>query len=349
MTRRNLLKGFKMPKKIQLERSDTDKNYGRMVAYPFERGFGTTVGNTFRRVLLSSIQGYAVTSVCITSYDENDAAHVISSEFESIPKVSEDTIEILNSLKKVRFFLPGDSEEISILYDFKGEGPVMSAELEREGKVEVANKDILLFNMMKGAHFSVEMHFGIGRGYVSAEENGRYVDNVNAIAVDSLFTPVYKVKYSIEPCRVGERSDYDKLVMEIWTDGTITVDDAVGEAAKIVKEYFSIFINFDERECIIGNHERIEDGELKQLLDTPVDDLELSARPRKCIKKANIQTLGELVRIDEGEMSTWENCGKVSINEIKDKLKTFGLTLGMKNFSDIKRKNIEMKEEGGEK
>ena len=175
MARKNLLKGFKKPKGINFEHIENNPNYGKFIAYPFETGFGTTVGNTLRRVLLSSIQGYAVTSIRVTSYDADGVPHVISSEYEAIPNVSEDTLEIINSLKQIRLRLPGDNEQDTILYEFKGPGTVKSDDLARVNQLEVMSKDVLLFTMMEGAHLEIEMQIDLGRGYVPAEVNEHYI------------------------------------------------------------------------------------------------------------------------------------------------------------------------------
>ena len=200
MARKNLLKGFKKPKGISFEPIDsTNPHYQKFYAYPFETGFGTTVGNTLRRVLLSSIQGYAITSVRITSYDDNGISHLISSEFEAIPNVTEDTLEIINSLKMIRLRLPDDVEQDTILYEFKGPGVVKSDDFAKEGQLEIMTKDQVIFTMMEGAHLDIEIQVDLGRGYVPAETNEQYkeYDVVGTIPMDAIFTPVPKVKYSI--------------------------------------------------------------------------------------------------------------------------------------------------------
>ena len=336
MARKNLLKGFKKPKGITFEHISTNPNYGKFTAYPFEPGFGTTVGNTLRRVLLSSIQGYAVSSVRITSYDDNGIPHVISSEFEAIPHVSEDTLEIINSLKQIRLRLPEDSEQETIMYEFKGPGVVKSDDFAKEGQLEIMTKDKLVFTMMEGAHLDVEIQVDLGRGYVPAETNEHYIEVVGTIPMDAIFTPVEKVKYAIEPCRVGQRNDYDKLVLEIWTDGTITPENALGEAAKIAKEHFAIFINFNDKD-IIGNDDSDEgDESITRLLQTPVEELELSVRSSNCLKNANIRTIGELTKKTEDDIAKTRNFGKKSLAEIKEKLQEWNLTLGMTDYSHLK-------------
>ena len=297
MARKNLLKGFKKPKGISFEPIDsTNPNYQKFYAYPFETGFGTTVGNTLRRVLLSSIQGYAITSIRITSYDESGISHVISSEFEAIPNVAEDTLEIINSLKMIRLCLPEDVESDTIQYEFKGPGVVKSDNFAKEGQLEVMTKDQVIFTMMEGAQLDIEIQVDLGRGYVPAETNEHYIEVVGTIPMDAIFTPVPKVKYSIEPCRVGQRNDYDKLVLEIWTDGTISPVNALGEAAKIAKDHFAIFINFNDSEISGGDEGDEGDETIKKILDTPVEELELSVRSSNCLKNANIRTIGELTK-----------------------------------------------------
>ncbi len=336
MARKNLLKGFKKPKGITFEHLETNPNYGKFTAYPFETGFGTTIGNTLRRVLLSSIQGYAISSVRITSYDADGVPHTISSEFETIPNVSEDTLEILNSLKQIRLRLPNDVEEDTLLFEFKGPGAVKSDDFAKEGQLEVLTKDAHIFTMMEGAHLEVEIQVDLGRGYVPAEVNEHYIEIVGTIPMDAIFTPVSKVKYSIEPCRVGQRNDYDKLILEVWTDGTINPEDALAEAAKIAKDHFSIFVNFNDSE--IAGSDELEEGDenLKQLLNTPVEELELSVRSSNCLKNANIRTIGELTKKTEDDIAKTRNFGKKSLTEIKEQLLKLSLTLGMTDYSHLK-------------
>lgn len=336
MARKNLLKGFKKPKGISFEHISTNPNYGKFTAYPFEVGFGTTVGNTLRRVLLSSIQGYAITSIRITSYDENGISHVISSEFEAIPHVSEDTLEIINTLKMIRLRLPNDIEQDTINYEFKGPGVVKSEDFAKEGQLEIMTEGTTVFTMMEGAHLDLEIQVDLGRGYVPAETNEHYIEIVGTIPMDAIFTPVPKVKYSIEPCRVGQRNDYDKLILEIWTDGTINPEDALAEAAKIAKDHFAIFVNFNDKD-VIGSDESDEGDEgIQKLLNTPVEELELSVRSSNCLRKENIRTIGELTRKTEDDIAKTRNFGKKSLQEIIEKLQEWNLTLGMTDYSHLK-------------
>lgn len=336
MARKNLLQGFKTPKGITFEHIETNPNYGKFTAYPFEPGFGTTVGNTLRRVLLSSIQGYAVTSVRITSYDTAGVPHVISSEFESIPDVVEDALEVLNNLKQIRFKLDGDTEQETFLFEFKGPGKISGDMFERAPQLQVMSKGVHVFTMMDNARLEFEIQVDLGRGYVPAEENERYIEVVGTIPMDAIFTPISKVKYAIEPCRVGQRNDYDKLVMEIWTDGSVSPEDALAEAAKIAKDHFSIFTNFNDSE--IGRGDEIDEGDerIKQLLNTPVEELELSVRSSNCLKNANIHTIGELTKKTEDDIAKTRNFGKKSLSEIKDKLLEWNLNLGMTDYSHLK-------------
>ena len=340
MARKNLLKGFKKPKGITFEHIETNPNYGKFTAYPFEPGFGTTVGNTLRRVLLSSIQGYAISSVRITSFNADGVPKVISSAFEAVDNISEDTLEVLNSLKQIRLRLSRDVEEAQFLYTFKGPGTVKSDDLEKTGELEIMTKGVELFTMMEGASLEIEIQVDLGRGYTPAEVNEKYSEVLGTIPMDCIFTPVPKVKYSIEPCRVGQRNDYDKLILEIWTDGSIKPEDALAEAAKIAKDYFAIFVNFNESEY--STNEELDEGDeqLKALLNMSVEELELSVRSSNCLKNANIHTIGELTKKTEEDITKTRNFGKKSLEEIKAKLEEHGLTLGMTDYSHLKDVNL---------
>lgn len=336
MARKNLLRGFKRPKGITFEHGEQEANYGKFMAYPFERGYGATIGNSLRRILLSSIQGYAVTAVRITSYNKDGNAHVITSEFESIPEVVEDTPEFISNLKSLQLSLPEDVEEKTILIEWKGAGALTGADLEKDGVV-VTNKDLQLCTTMENADLEFEIQIDLGRGYVPSELNEKYIDVVGTIPVDSIFSPIKKVRYEVENTRVGQRSDYDKLILDIWTDGTISPEDALAESAKIAKDHFTIFINFDEDD-VMGDDEVDEEEErIKALLDTPVEELELSVRSSNCLKNANIKTIGDLTRRTEEDIAKTRNFGKKSLMEIKEKLKEWNLSLGMVDYSVLKK------------
>lgn len=335
MARKNLLKGFTKPKGVSFEKSKDDIKYGKFVAYPFERGYGTTIGNTLRRILLSSIQGYAVSAVRITCYDKDGNAHVVSSEYESIPHIVEDTPIIISNLKSLRLKLPGDVEEQTIHVEWKGNGTITGADIEKSD-VTVLNKDQVVCTVMDEGNLDFEIQINLGRGYIPAELNEKYIEHIGTISMDSIFSPVSKVKYSVEDTRVGHRSDYDKLNLEIWTDGTISPENALAEAAKIAKEHFTVFINFDETD-IMGNQDVDEEESwIRSFLDTSVENLELSVRSSNCLKNVNIKTIGELTRHTEDEIAKTRNFGRKSLQEIKEKLKEWDLSLGMTDYSILK-------------
>lgn len=336
MAKKNLLKGFKRPKGITFEHTDEDEFFGRFIAYPFERGYGATIGNTLRRILLSSIQGYSVTAIKITSYDEDGAPHIISSEFEPIPEVLEDTPEVIAVLKKLQLKLDEDMEQATIFIEHRGAGELTGKAFHKENEVEVINPDVLIATTTPKANFDIEVQIDLGRGYVPAEINEKYIEVVGTIPIDAVFSPIRKVKFNIENTRVGHRNDYDKLILDVTTDGSISPVDALAEAAKIAKDHFSIFINFDE-DAVLGDESVDEEEErVKMILETPVEELELSVRSSNCLKNANIRTVGDLTRKTEDEIAKTRNFGKKSLTEIKEKLKEWNLSLGMTDYSVLK-------------
>jgi DNA-directed RNA polymerase subunit alpha len=337
MLRKNLLKGFKKPKGITFEHSEIEANYGRFVAYPFERGYGVTIGNTLRRILLSSIQGYAITAAKITAFKDDGSPHIIASEYEPIPEMVEDTPDFINNLKQVQVQLGGDLEEKTVVLESKGARTLYAKDLAVDNDVEVVNGDFPIATLMEKANIEIEIQINLGRGYVPAERNEKYIEVIGTIPIDSIFSPIQKVKYSVENTRVGQRTDYDKLILEVWTDGTIAPDDALAEAAKIAKDHFTIFINFDEAEA--SSDEDIDEDEerIRAVLDTPVEELELSVRSSNCLRNANIRTIGDLTRKSEEEITKTRNFGKKSLQEIRDKLRARGLDLGMKDYSALKK------------
>ncbi|MDR1148047.1 MAG: DNA-directed RNA polymerase subunit alpha [Spirochaetaceae bacterium] len=337
MAHRNLLKGFKKPKGRTFETSELRKDYGKFIASPFEPGFGTTIGNALRRVLLSSIQGYAVTAARIVSYNAEGTPHNISSEFELIPNVVEDTLEVLNKIKQICFKLPADIEQDTIMFELSGKNIIKSEQFAKTGKTEVLNPGLHIMTLMEGARIEMELQIELGRGYIPSEQNAQHIEVIGTIPMDSVFSPVKKVKYTVEPTRIGQRSDYDKLILELWTDGTIEPDSALIEAAKIAKEHFALFVNFDETS--FGDDEELDEGDerIRQLMSTPVEELELSIRSSNCLKVANIKTIGELVRKTEDDINQTRNFGKKSLQEIKEKLQEWGLTLGITSNSELKR------------
>ena len=336
MARKNLLKGFKKPKSLEFEKHDLTPTHGKFFAYPFEPGFGTTVGNALRRILLSSIQGYAISAVRISYYTQDGASHVVSSEFENIPGVSEDTLEILSRLKHMDIRLPNDIEDGTFVFAFDNVDVIKSSDLNRDGSIEILNEPFDVLHLMPQIHLEIELQVNLARGFVSADANAEYVEVIGTIPLDAVYSPVKRVSYSIEPCRVGQRSDYDKLMLEIWTNGVITPEDALGEAAKIAKDHFTVFINFSE-----DNLDGDDDGDKKDeavatLLAMPVEKLELTVRAMNVLDKEGIKTLGELVQKTEDEIANMRNVGKKCLTEIQEKLQEYDLSLGMTDYSHLK-------------
>ena len=343
MARKNLMAGLKRPKSFTFEHGELSLNYGKFIAAPFEPGFGTTVGNTLRRVLLSSIQGYAITAVKIESIDANGTTHNVSSEFETIPNIVEDTMEVINNLKQIRIKLPDDAEQDVLLYEWSGKREIKSDDFARMGQVEVLSSGQHIMTLMDDANVRFDVQIDLGRGYVPSEVNERYIEVINTIPVDAIFSPVKKVKFNVESTRVGQRNDYDKLVLEIWTDGTIRPEDALAEAAKIAKDHFSVFINFDENNLGIEDDLYDENDHIRKILSTPVEELELSVRSSNCLKNANIKTIGELTRKTEDDIARTRNFGKKSLQEIKEKLKEWNLSLGITDLNVLKNARMDTK------
>ncbi|MDR2480938.1 MAG: DNA-directed RNA polymerase subunit alpha [Spirochaetaceae bacterium] len=336
MARKNLLKGWKRPKGVtSFEPDNLKSNYGKFTAAPFEPGFGMTVGNTLRRILLSSIQGYAITSVKIMS-NAGGSSRMITSEFEPIPNIVEDTLEVLNNLKQVRLRLPEDRDQDVLVYEFSGKCDIKSDDFAKTGAVEICNPGQHIMTLTEDASVEFEVQIDMGRGYVPSEVNAQYIEVIGTIPMDAIFSPVRKVKYAVEPTRVGQRSDYDKLILEIWTDGTVKPEDALAEAAKIAKEHFSVFINFEEDDFLYDDDNEEDNERIRQLMNTPVEELELSVRSSNCLKIANIKTIGELVRKSEDDINKTRNFGKKSLQEIKERLGEWNLQLGITNVSELR-------------
>lgn len=329
------------PKQLQVEKETLSSTYGKFYAEPFERGFGTTLGNSVRRVLLSSLQGAAITSVRIKG---------VQHEFSSIPGVTEDVTDIILNLKGVRLRLHG-SDQATIRIIHKGEGLIKASDIMVPHNVEIMNPDHHIATCGKDAVLEVEMSLKIGKGYVSADRNRDEKAPVGTIPIDAIFSPITKVNFVVSNARVGQMTDYDKLTMEVWTDGSVKPEDAVAFAAKIVKEQLTIFINFDEEsEPQYLEEAADDDAKVNENLYRTVDELELSVRSANCLKNAGIKLIGELVSKSEAEMLKTQNFGRKSLNEIKDILTDMGLTFGMRldNFPDpevIKRLRGEQKEE----
>src|ERR1700756_1832311 len=315
-----LWKGFQKPKRLASDTSSLTDKYGMFWAQPFERGFGTTIGNALRRVLLSSIEGAAVTAVKIEG---------VLHEFQSIPGVVEDATDIILNIKQVPFKLNNDNPKPIYLKTDQA-GVITSGMIEADADVEILDKDIYIATVSEGGKLDMEMRLKRGRGYVSADKNFDEDLGLGFIPIDSVHSPVRKVNYTVEAARLGQITDYDKLTLELWTNGSITPADSLGLAAKLLKDHMNIFINFEEEiETSTATEERKPEIR-NENLNRSVEELELSVRSYNCLKNANIQTIGELVQKTEAEMLKTKNFGRKSLNEIKEILASMGLSLGMK-------------------
>ena len=314
-----LWRGFQKPKRLATDTETLTDKYGRFYAQPFERGFGTTIGNALRRVLLSSIEGAAVTAVKMEG---------VLHEFQSIPGVVEDATDIILNVKQVPFKLNGDGPK-AIYLKTDQPGVVTSGMIEADGDVEVLDKNVHIATVSEGGKLDMEMRLKRGRGYVSADKNFDEDLGLGFIPIDSVHSPVRKVNYTVEAARLGQITDYDKLDIEIWSNGSIAPADALGLAAKLLKDHMTIFINFEEE---LETEARGEDKPRikNENLNRSVEELELSVRSYNCLKNANIQTIGELVQKTEAEMLKTKNFGRKSLNEIKEILASMGLSLGMR-------------------
>lgn len=308
------------PKRLVVDKETLTATYGKFFAEPLERGFGITIGNSLRRVLLSSLQGAAVTSVKI-----DGALH----EFTSLPGITEDVADIILNIKDVLIKMH-TYEQKTLRIDMKGPRVVRASDIEADHTVEILNKNLVLATVGEDGQLKMEMTCRKGRGYVQAEANKTPNMPIGAIPIDSIFSPVKKVNYHVTNARVGQQTDYDKLTLEVWTDGSVSPEDAVAYAAKIIKDQLSIFINFeDEVEPEIVVEPQPEEKFNENLLRT-VDELELSVRSANCLANANIKYIGDLVQKTESEMLKTKNFGRKSLKEIKEILAEMGLSLGMK-------------------
>lgn len=322
------------PREVTIEpRSKTD-TYAKFVCEPFERGYGITLGNALRRILLSSIMGAAVTKVRI-----DGALH----EFTSLPEVKEDVTDIILNLKELRLKLHSDDAQV-VTIDVQGPKVVTGADIASSANVEVLNKDHVIATVSEKGHLRMELTVEGGRGYVVAEDNKSEDDPIGVIPIDSLFSPIRKVNYQITNARVAQRTDYNRLTLEVWTDGSVVPEDAVAYAAKILKEQVSIFINFDEAAEPVEVFEEAE-PEFNENLLKPIDELELTVRAFNCLQSAGIKYLGDLVQKSEAELLKTKNFGRKSLEEIRGVLQKMGLELGIRvdNWppKDLERKSAE--------
>ena len=315
------LPSFQMPESIELDESTYSNTYGKFIVQPLERGFGTTIGNSLRRVLLSSIPGAAITNIRVDG---------ILHEFSTIPGVLEDVSEIILNLKQVRFKLI-EKRPDKVTVEIKGPGEIKAGDIQASTtEFEVLNPDLHIATLNDDAEFKLELRVGRGRGYVPAEEN-KYPDMpIGTVPIDAIFTPVTRVTFNVENTRVGQRTDYERLILEITTDGSITPDDALSYAGKILKDHIQLFISIDvdteEEEVPEVDEEAIR---IRKLLKMSVDELELSVRSHNCLTAANIKTIGDLVRRDEPEMLKFRNFGRKSLTELSKILEEKGIQFGM--------------------
>jgi len=313
---------FEMPKRLAKDEATATPTYAKFVAEPFEAGYGHTLGNSLRRVLLSSLEGAAISSIKIEG---------VQHEFQSITGVVEDVTDVVLNLKKV-LFKSHTRDTRNIRLTVHKEGPVTAGEIQVDNTLEVLNPDHVLCTLDKKQKLDAELEVRVGRGFCPAEENKRPDQPIGVIAIDSLFSPVVRVRYDVENTRVGQRTDYDKLVLEIWTDGRITPDDALLQSSAILRRHLDVFADFDKQQIEFEETaQRVSDeqAKMKKLLNMSVNEIELSVRAANCLNNANITTVGQLAMKSEQEMLKYRNFGKKSLNEIKKKLSDLGLTLGM--------------------
>ena len=315
-----MYRGFQKPKRLVANTETLTDRYGMFTAHPFERGWGTTIGNGLRRILLSSIEGAAITAVRIEG---------VAHEFSPIPGVVEDATDVILNLKQVPLKMTGEGVRTArIRVDQPGE--VLSGHIETDPDVEVLDRSIHIATVSDGGKLYVDMRIKRGRGYVSAERNFDDDLPLGFIPIDSVHSPVRKVNFSVENARLGQMTDYDKLTLEVWTNGAISPQDAIGQAAKLLRDHMTIFITFEELpEAVEEVTERAADR-LEEILNRSVDELELSVRSYNCLKNAGIQTIRDLVQRTEAEMLRTKNFGRKSLNELKEVLRGFGLQFGMK-------------------
>ena len=315
------IRDFQIPTKTEVDKETLTATYGRFTAEPFERGFGTTVGNSLRRVLLSSLTGAAIVSVKIEG---------VLHEFSTIPGVTEDVTDIILNVKKIRLKLHADKTK-TIHLRKKGPGIAKAGDIEHDADIEILTPDLHLATLDKGAHLDMEMIIKRGRGYVPAERNKEEEMAIGVLPVDALYSPVTRVNYLVENARVGRMIDYDKLILEVYTDGSISPEEALSDAALIVRGHLDIFINVKDMEETISRPAVAESiTESNKNLLRSVNELELSVRAANCLKNANIKTIADLVQKTEADMLRTKNFGKKSLNEIKEILSEMGLGLGMK-------------------
>ncbi|HSH09765.1 MAG TPA: DNA-directed RNA polymerase subunit alpha [Oceanipulchritudo sp.] len=314
---------FQLPTRLTKDETASNDTYGKFIAEAFEGGYGHTIGNSLRRVLLSSIEGAAISSIKIEG---------VQHEFQTIDGVVEDVTDIILNLKKI-LVVSHKKEAVRLMIDVTRKGEVTAADIQGDSNIEIINPEQLICTIDNERRLQAELEIKVGRGYVSGEDNKEPEQSIGVIAIDSLFSPVKLVKYSVENTRVGQMTDFDKLILEIWTDGRITPDDCLKQATAILKHHLDVFdkvsddsVEFESEQVEVSE----EQNKLRKLLNMSVNEIELSVRAANCLNNANITTVGELAMKSEQEMLKYRNFGKKSLNEIKAKLEQLGLSLGMK-------------------
>jgi len=326
---------FHLPEKIRFEEDTLTDYYGKLIVEPLERGFGTTVGNTLRRILYSSIEGAAVYALQIDG---------VLNEFMTVKGVKEDVVDIILNVKQLRFKIEGNTSRVATI-DFSGPGTVTGNDIQTDGNVEVLNKDIEIATLDKSGRFKAELYVKNGRGYVPADLNKEEDMSIDTIAIDSAFSPIRKVNFVVENARVGRATDYDKLILEVWTDGSVTPEEAVTAASQIMIKHMELLLLSPQMTDVSSDPSIMADSDdsvissvkggagvqgMNQNLGKSVDELELSVRSYNCLKNAGIKTIADLVMMTEGEILKTKNFGRKSLNEIKELLERMGLSLGMK-------------------
>jgi DNA-directed RNA polymerase subunit alpha len=316
---------FELPSKLTKVEEGSTSTYAKFIAEPFEAGYGHTIGNSLRRVLLSSIEGSAISSIKIEG---------VNHEFQSIDGVVEDVTDIVLNLKKVLIVAaPERRDTLNLLIKVSREGAVTAADIQPDPAIRIVNPDQVICTLDKNRTFEAEVEIKTGRGYYPGEQNKKEEQAIGVIPIDSLFSPVRLVKYAVENTRVGQITDYDKLILEVWTDGRITPDDALKQAGSILKHHLDVFDRVSSEDYVFETQTSEvseEQNKLRKLLNMSVNEIELSVRAANCLNNANITTVGELAMKTEQEMLKYRNFGKKSLNEIKEKLEALGLSLGMK-------------------
>ena len=322
MTQKGLLKDVMLPNEIKYEKNSYTEYYGKFNIYPFEKGVGVTIANSLRRVLLSDIPGYAITSIKVEG---------VNHEFEPVKGVKEDLTDIILAIKKIKLKLNDGSDKKVIHINKKGKGELLASELAVDNTVEVINVDAKIATLNEEANLSIDLQIELGRGYRSAEDLFDSNSVISVIPVDAIFTPIERVNYVIEDYRVGEKTDCEKVVLEIWTSGVIDPVEAVTKAATILKKYFSLLIEFEAEEELDSADEALESEVSNDVLSKPITELDLSVRSFNCLKSSNINTIGELMNYDRDALMKIKNFGKKSLTEIAEKLQIYGLILPNQN------------------